>query len=156
MDVSKEGKTVFRKFCLIAFGIPSVLLAVTAVLYLSPWAIARAEVDPGTLTLVTACLAAAGAAIWAFFSFYLYRRLWKIFPHIGDSEKGWTYAQGVFGLVGVGTMLTAVLADFYYLFSGDFNRSAALFALSFLLALVETFMFPGRIADVEDTITGMR
>lgn len=153
MTMSREGKAVFRRFCLIALGIPLVLLAFTSVLFLSPWAIERAEVSAGTLTLATACLAAAGVAIWAFFTFYLYRRLWRLFPHIGDREKGWSYAEGVFGLLGVGTSMTAVLANFYYLFSGDFGRSAALFALSFLLATVEAFRFPMRIANVEDTLT---
>lgn len=154
--MSKEGKAVFKRFCLIALGIPSVLLAFTVALFLSPWAIEGAEVSEGVLTVAAACMAAAGIAIWAFFSFYLYRRLWKVFPHIGDSEKGWSYAEGVFGLVGVGTSMTSVLAMFYYLFSGDFNRSAMLFALSYLLAVVEAFRFPTRIADIEDTITEMK
>jgi len=155
VTISKEGRAVFRRFCLISLGIPSVLLAFTAAMFLSPWAIERAEVTPGVLTAAAACLAAAGIVIWAFFSFFLYRRLWKVFPHIGDREKGWSYAEGVFGLLGVGTSMTSVLANFYYLFSGDFNRSAVLFALSYLLALVEAFRFPARIADVEDTIAGM-
>ena len=156
MAMSKEGKAVFRRFCLISLGIPSVLLAFIAVLFLSPAAIGRAEATAGTLTAAAACLAAAGVAIWAFFSLYLYRRLWKVFPHIGDSEKGWSYAEGIFGLLGVGTSMTAVLANFYYLFSGDFNRAAVLFGLSYLLAFVEMFRFPIRIADVEETITEMR
>ncbi|MDD3718308.1 MAG: hypothetical protein PHP28_06560 [Actinomycetota bacterium] len=154
--MSKEGKAVFRRFCLIALGIPLVLLAFTSVLYLSPWAIERTEVKAGTLTVAAACLAGAGAIMWAFFSFYLYRRLWKVFPHIGDSEKGWSYAEGVFGLLGVGTSMTSVLANFYYLFSGDFNRSALLYALSFVLAIVEAFRFPVRIAEVEDTLGEMK
>lgn len=154
--MSKEGKAVFMRFCLIALGIPSVLLAFTVALFLSPWAIEPAEVTEGVLTIAALCLAAAGVAIWAFFSFYLYRRLWKVFPHIGDSEKGWSYAEGVFGLLGVGTSMTSLLANFYYLFSGDFTRSAVLFALSYLLAFVEAFRFPMRIADVEDTIAEMK
>jgi hypothetical protein len=154
--MSKEGKAVFRRFCLIGLGIPTVLLAFTTALYLSPWAIGRAEVAPGTLTMIAACLAAAGLAIWAFFSLYLYRRLWKVFPHIGDREKGWSYAEGVFGLLGVGTSMTSVLANFYYLFTGDFNRSAVIFGLSYLLAILEAFRFPLRIADIEDTFEEMR
>jgi len=150
-----EGKGVFKRLCLISLGIPAVLLAFTLGLYLSPWAIERAEVSTGLLNAAAACIAVAGIAIWAFFSFYLYRRLWKVFPHLGDKEKGWSYAQGVFGLLGVGTIMTSVLATFYYLFSGDFNRSAILFALSLLLACVEFFRFPTRIADVEDIITEM-
>jgi hypothetical protein len=156
VTMSKEGKAVFRRFCLISLGIPTVLLAFTAALYLSPWAIGRAEVTSGTLTAAAACLGAAGIIIWAFFSLYLYHRLWKVFPHIGDREKGWSYTEGVFGLLGVGTSMTSVLANFYYLFTGDFNRSAVLFALSYLLAVVEAFRFPIRIADVEDTLEEMK
>ncbi|MEW6555409.1 MAG: hypothetical protein AB1384_14120 [Actinomycetota bacterium] len=153
--MSKEGKAVFKRLCLIALGIPSVLLAFVVVLYLSPWAMEQAEVTQGVLTIAAACLGAAGLAIWAFFSFYLYRRLWKVFPHVGDREKAWSYAEGVFGLLGVGTSTTSVLANFYYLFSGDIKRSAALFALSYLLAVVEAFRFPMRMADIEDTIMEM-
>jgi len=155
VTMNEGGKGVFKRFCLIGFGIPAVLLVFTLGLYLSPWAVERAEATAGTLNIAAACLAVAGIAIWAFFSFYIYRRLWKVFPHIGDKEKGWSYAQGVFGLLGVGTSMTAVLATFYYLFSGDFNRSAILFGLSCLLACMECFRFPTRIADVEDTITEM-
>jgi uncharacterized membrane protein len=150
-----EGKGVFKRLCLISLGIPAVLAAFTTALYLSPWAMERTKTSTGLLNVATACLAVAAVAIWAFFSFYLYRRLWKIFPHIGDKEKGWSYAQGVFGLLGVGTSMTAVLATFYYLLTGDFNRSMLLFALSCLLACVEFFTFPTRIADVEDIIAGM-
>lgn len=154
--MSKEAKAVFWRFCLIGLGIPTALLAFTAALVVSPWAIERAEVAAGTLTAAAACLAAAGLAIWAFFSFVLYKRLWKIFPHVGDSEKGWSYAEGAFGLMGVGTSMTAVLACFYYLFSGDFSRGALLFALSYIMAAVEAFRFPTRIADVEDIIAEMK
>jgi hypothetical protein len=152
MTTGKEGRAVFRKFCLISLGIPAVLLAFSVTLYLSPWKTGRAEVTPGALTTAAVVLAAAGIAIWAFFSFFIYRRLWRVFPHIGDREKGWSYAEGVFGLLGVGTSMTSVLAVFYYLFSCDFNRAAVLFALSFLLAVVEAARFPVRIADVEKTI----
>lgn len=155
MTTNGEGKGVFKRLCLISLGIPAVLLAFTLSLYLSPWAIERAETSTSLLNTAAACLAVAGIVIWAFFSFYLYRRLWKVFPHLGDKEKGWSYAQGVFGLLGVGTSMTSVLATFYYLFSGDFNRSAILFALSCLLACVEFFRFPTRIADVEEIIAEM-
>ncbi len=155
MTITREGKSVFKRFCLIGLGIPSVLLAFAAALFLSPWAMERTGATPGALTATAACLAAAGVAVWAFFSFYLYRRLWNVFPHIGEKEKGWSYAEGVFGLLGVGTSMASVLALFYYLFSGDFNRGAVLFALSYLLAMVEAFRFPTRIADIEDTLAEM-
>lgn len=155
MTVSKEGKGVFKRFCLIGLGIPSVLLAFVAVLYLSPWAIGRAEVTPAVLNTAAGCLAAAGLAIWLFFTFLLYRRLWKVFPHLGEREKGWSYAEGVFGLLGVGASMASVLGVFYYLFSGDFARAASLIALSFVLVLVEASRFPSRIADVEDTVARM-
>ncbi len=153
MIMNEGGKGVFKRFFLIGFGIPVVLLAFTIGLYLSPWAVERSEATASLLNTAAAFLALAGVGIWAFFSFCIYRRLWKVFPYIGDKEKGWSYAQGVFGLLGVGASMTSVLATFYYLFSGDFNRGAILFALAGLLACVECFRFPKRIADVEDIIT---
>jgi hypothetical protein len=155
MTMSREVKVVFKRFCLIAFGIPAVLLAFTAALFLSPWAIERAEMTAGTLNIVTVCLAAAGVALWAFFSLFLYRRLWRLFPHIGEKQKGWSYAEGVFGLLGVGTSLSSVLANLYYLFTGDFIRSAVLYGISFLLAVFEASRYPGRISDIESTIAEM-
>jgi hypothetical protein len=155
MTVSNGSKGVFKRFCLISMGIPSVLLAFCAALYFSPWAIEHTAMSKTSLTWAAVGIAAGGLAIWAFFSFYMYRRLWKVFPHIGDKEKGWSYAEGVFGLLGVGTSMTSVLATFFYLFSGDFKRSVVLFALSYLLAAVEAARYPARIADVEDTLMGM-
>jgi hypothetical protein len=153
--ISKEGKEVFKRFCLIGVGIPLVLLIFISAIYLSPWAVKKAEATKGTLNLAAFGLAAAGLAIWAFFSFLLYRRLWKIFPHIAEKEKGWSYAEGTFGLLGVGVSMASVLGVFYYLFSGDYARGAMIIALSFVLALVEATMFPNRIADVEQLIAGM-
>lgn len=150
MLMSEEGKKVFRRLCLIALGIPSVLLAFCAVLHLTPWAVERVEVGPGTLNIVAGSLAAGGFAAWAFLAFYLYRRLWKLFPYIGEKEKGWSYAEGVFGLTGVGTSMASVLGMFYYLFSGDFGRAALLFGISYAMAAVEAARFPARIADIED------
>ncbi len=150
MVLSAEGKKVFGRLCLIALGIPSALLAFCGVLHLSPWAVERAEAAARTLNLVAGCLVAGGLSTWAFFAFYLYRRLWKLFPYIGEKEKGWSYAEGVFGLIGVGTSMASVLGLFYYLFSGDFGRAALLFGLSYALAAVEAARFPARIADVEE------
>lgn len=152
MIASKEGNRVFRRFCLIALGIPTILLIFTVVIHLSPWAPDRADVSTAMLNVATACVAAAGLIIWLFFSLYLYRRLWRIFLYIGDKEKAWSYAEGAFGLLGVGTSITSVLAMFFYLFSGEFNRSVIIFAVSFFLAGVEAIRFPTRIADVEEII----
>lgn len=153
MIASKEGNRVFRRFFLIALGIPAVLLIFTTAVYLSPWAPDRASVSTAVLNLATAGVAAAGLIMWFFFSFYLYRRLWRVFPYIGDREKGWSYAEGVFGLLGVGTSINSVLATFFYLFSGEFNRSVIIFAVSFFLAGVEAIRFPTRMAEVEEIIS---
>jgi hypothetical protein len=153
--ISKEGKEVFKRFCLIGVGIPVVLFIFITVIYLSPWALKRAEATKGTLNMAAFGLAAAGLAIWAFFSFLLYKRLWNIFPHIAEKEKGWSYAEGTFGLLGVGVSMASVLGVFYYLFTGDYARGAIIIGLSFVLALVEAAMFPNRIADVEQLIGGM-
>ncbi len=154
--MSEEKKKVLLRFCLIGWGIPLVLLAFIAFMALSPWAVRRAETEDATLNLATAALAAAGIAAWAFFNLYLYRRLWKIFPYIGDPERGWVYAEGVFGLQGVGTSMSSVLGVFLYLFGGDFWRALLLVAVSLALMCLETARFPGRVADVEDIIAGIK
>ncbi len=153
--ISKEGKEVFARFCLIGAGIPIVLLIFVSVLYFSPWAVDRAEIAKNTMNLAAFGLAVAGLAIWGFFSFLLYRRLWKIFPYISEKEKGWSYAEGTFGLLGVGVSMSSVLGVFYYLFTGDYARGATIIALSFVLVLLESAMFPNRIADIEQLIAGM-
>jgi hypothetical protein len=153
--ISKEGKEVFKRFCLIGVGIPAVLLIFISALYLSPWAVDRAQVDKSTLNFIAFGMAAAGLAIWGFFSFVLFKRLWNIFPHIAEKEKGWSYAEGTFGLLGVGASMSSVLGVFFYLFTGDYARGALVIAISFALVLVESAMFPNRIADVEQMIAGM-
>ena len=155
MSVSKEGRDIFKRFCLIGLGIPAMLLIFITALCFSPLAIGRSQVSTSTLNIALACLAVAGLGIWAFFSFLLYRRLWKVFPYISEREKGWTYAEGVFGFLGVGASMSSVLGVFYYLFSGDFSRGAVLAALSFVLAGLEMARFPDRIDDVEKMIAGM-
>ena len=152
MALSAEGKRVFVRLCVIALGIPTALLAFCAALRFSPWAVERTGATAAMLNLAAGCLAVGGLLAWAFFSLYLYRRLWKLFPYIGDREKGWSYAEGVFGLTGVGTSMSSVLGLFYYLFSGDFGRAALLFAISYALAALEAGRFPSRIDDVEDAL----
>lgn len=153
--ISKEGRKVFKRFCLIGLGIPAVLLLFISILYFSPLALDRAQVSNGVLNAAAAGLAAVGIIIWAFFSFVIYRRLWKVFPHISEKEKGWSYAEGAFGFVGVGISTSSVLGLFFYLFSGDYSRSVILIALSIVLMLVESAMFPNRIAEVENMVVGM-
>lgn len=142
-------------FCLVGMGIPTALLAFMLVAHYGPWSLDRAEVTAGTLNLAAACVAAGGAIAWAFFDFYLYGRLWKLFPYLGDREKGWSYADGVFVLQGVGSSMSSVLGMFFFLFSGDLVRGMALVAMSYLLALVEVFRFPARMDRVEETIERM-
>lgn len=153
MEIGK--RRVLTRMCLIAWGIPLVLLAFVAVMELSPWKMESARASRLTLNLVAAALAAAGLAAWAFFSLYLYRRLWNVFPHVGRSEKAWTYAEGVFGLLGVGAGMSSVLSVFLYLFGGGFWRSVLLACLSLVLAGVETARFPVRAAEVEDLLEDM-
>jgi hypothetical protein len=119
MAMSKEGKTVFKKFCLVGLGFPAVLFAFITAAYLSPWALDRAQVTSNVLNLVALAMAAAALAIWAFFSFLLYRRLWKLFPHVSQKDKGWTYAEATFILLGVGVMIASVLGVFLYVLTGD-------------------------------------
>lgn len=154
--MSEEKKKIFLRLCLIGWGIPVILLAFIVFLALSPWSVRRAALGRASLNAVTAALAAVGLATWAFFNLYLYRRLWNLFPHIGDAEKGWTYAEGVFGLQGVGTSMSSVLGLFLYLFSGDAWRSALVVVISLALIVLEMARFPGRIAEVEDMVTGMK
>jgi len=154
MTMSQERRSIFKKFCLIAFGIPAALLAFTLILYLTPLDVDQAQVTTAALNVAAACLAAAGAAMWGFFSYLMYRRLWKIFPYIAEKDRAWSYAEGVFGLLGVGSSLMSVLGVFYYLFTGDITRSIILIVLSLVLALVETARFPSRLNQVERLIAG--
>lgn len=150
-----ERKKVLLRMCLIAWGIPAVLLVFMIALRLSPWAVQSAHVSQASLNLVLVCLAVVGLANWVFFGTYLYRRLWKVFPYLGEREKGWTYAEGVFGLQGVGASMSSVLGMFMYLFGGGFWRAVLLVAVSMGLAILETARFPLRVAEVEDLIEGM-
>lgn len=152
MTMSQEGRNILKKYCLIAYGIPSVLLFFMLVLYISPWDIDQAQVSTTTLNVAAACLTVAGVAMWAFFSHFMYRRLWRVFPYIADRDKAWSYAEGVFGLLGVGASMMSVLGVFYYLFTGDILRSIILITLSFVLALVETARFPTRFNEVEKIV----
>ncbi len=152
-----EGKKkVFLRLCLIGWGIPLILLPFIVFLALSPWSVRRAELSAASINAVTAALAAVGLAAWGFFNLYLYRRLWRLFPHLGNTEKGWTYAEGVFGLQGVGTSMSSVLGVFLYLFSGDAWRSVLVALISLALIVLEMARFPGRIAEVEDIVTRMK
>lgn len=153
--MQREKRKIFSRMCLIAWGIPAVLLVFTVVLEVSPWAVRQAQVGSRTLNLVLIGMAVAGLSIWAFFNLYLYGRLWKVFPYVGDAEKGWVYAEGVFGLQGVGCSMSSVLGVFLYLFGGGFWRGLVMVSISFCLALWETARFPLRIADVEDLLEGM-
>ena len=152
--MAEEKKKVLLRLCVIGWGIPAVLLAFIVFLSLSPWSVRRTGMGSASLNAITAALAAVGLAAWAFFNLYLYRRLWKLFPYIGDSEKGWTYAEGVFGLQGVGTSMSSVLGMFLYLFTGDMRRGVLVAAVSLALIVLEMARFPGRIAEVEDVIGG--
>lgn len=152
--MAEEKKRAFLRLCTIGWGIPIVLLAFIIFLAVSPWSVRRTGMGSASLNLLTAALTAAGLAAWAFFNLYLYRRLWKLFPYLGDSEKGWTYAEGVFGLQGVGTSMSSVLGMFLYLFTGDVWRGVLVAVVSLVLIVLEMARFPGRIAEVEDVVTG--
>ena len=152
----ETGKArVFARMCVIAWGIPLVLLSFMVAMEISPWKAESAHVSRLTLDLAAVGMAAGGLAAWAFFSVYLYRRLWKVFPQIGQEDKAWTYAEGVFGLQGVGTSVSSVLGVFLYLFGGGFWRAVILASLSLVLATVETARFSLRAGEVEDLLKGV-
>lgn len=154
MNISEEGKRVFKRLCVIALASPTVFLAFVLIAHAS-FSPQRVGASSRSLNLTAAGLALAGLTIYLFFSALLYRRLWRLFPHIGDKEKGWSYAEGVFGLIGVGTMMPSVLGVLYYVIARDLLRGIILIALSYLLAVVEGVRFPGRIAEVEDALERM-
>jgi hypothetical protein len=155
VGISAEGRKVFKRYILISFGIPAVLLIFISILYFSPWALPRSHASIRALNLTAALLAGAGLLIWIFFTFYLFRRLWKAFPYIAEKEKGWSFAEGSFGLVGVGVSMSSVLGVFYYLFTGDYSRAVLVIGLSFVLGLLESARFPARIDEVEQIISEM-
>ncbi|MDY6794826.1 MAG: hypothetical protein SWK76_06045 [Actinomycetota bacterium] len=152
MIISKEGRNVFKRFCLIALGIPTTLLVFVLALYFFPLAIEKAQVSTMVLNVAAACLGLIGLGIWLFFGQYLYGRLWKLYPDVTTREKAVSYAMGVFGFLGVGTSMVSVLGLFYYLFSGDVTRGVVLIGVSVILALVESARFPGRFDRVERII----
>ncbi len=99
------------------------------------------------LSLVTAGLALVGCGFWAFFSYLIYGRLWKVFETVSSREKVWDFLEGSYLFVGVGISLVAALGVFYFIFTGDFARALFLFGLSAVLYIVEAVRFRTRVED---------
>jgi hypothetical protein len=142
-------KRVFLRFLVIGLGIPLVLLAASTIIYFSH-PVERKQLSPTFFSLITLGLAAAGAIIWIFFSKILYHRLWTVFGHLPELQDAWTFAEGVYGLIGVGISLSSALGLLYYLISGDFLRSLFLHALAVLLLAIEVSRFLPRMDRLEE------
>jgi hypothetical protein len=128
-------------------GIPVVLFAVTLTFELLGKS-RTPQQSSLVLSAVTAGLALAGLAIWAFFSFFVFGRLWKVFDQIVSPEKLWEFLEGGYLFIGVGISLTAAIGVFYFIISGDFTRASVLFGLAGLLYLVELVRFGARTDEI--------
>ncbi len=125
-------------------GIPLVLFVATLVFHL----IGKVKVTSqsgAVLSAVTAGLAVVGCGFWAFFSYLVFGRLWKVFETVSSSEKVWEFMEGSYLFIGVGISLVAALGVFYFIFTGDFARSIFLFGLSAALFVFEGLRFRTRV-----------
>ncbi len=94
---------------------------------------------------VIAGMAAVGCGFWAFFSFFVFGRLWKVFEKVSSREKVWEFMEGSYLFIGVGISLVAALGVFYFIFTGDFARSLFLFGLAGVLYGLEALRFRTRV-----------
>lgn len=97
------------------------------------------------LSAVAAGLAAVGCGFWAFFSYLVFGRLWKVFDAVSSREKVWDFLEGSYLFIGVGISLVGALGVFYFVFTGDFARSLFLFGLSAALFILEGLRFRSRV-----------
>jgi len=128
----------------VGLGIPLVLFAATLVFHL----VGKVKVSThsGTvLSAVAAGLAVVGCGFWAFFSFLVFGRLWKVFDTVSSRDKVWEFLEGSYLFIGVGISLVAALGVFYFIFTGDFARSLFIFGLSAALFIFEALRFRTRV-----------
>lgn len=138
-------RTVLVRLCLIQFGIPSVLLLFQWLLLFITVRGATPKIDRLASSLIAAALLAAGLGLWWFFGSVMFRRLWQVFPVAGDERKFWVYAEGVFGLTGVGVAMPALLGFFQFLLSSDVVAGSALGGISLALGFYEASRFDAKV-----------
>lgn len=148
MALKDEGarRRILLHFTLVALGIPLVLGIATLVFELV--ADRPTSQSATVLYLVVAGLGLVGLGAWAFFSIFMFGRLWKVFEQVSGPEKLWDFVDGTYLLVGVGISLVAAIAVFYYMFTAHFMGSAALFALAGVLYLLELARFSARVSGI--------
>ena len=141
-------KIIFH-FSLVGFGIPVLLFASMQIFNI---AVKTGQIgaSPLVLDLVILVLALVGLGTWAFFSAFMYKRLWTIFDSISSREKIWEFMEGSYLFIGVGISLISAIAVFYSIITGDFLRPLFLFGLSALLFIFELMRFRSR---VENTVS---
>ncbi len=145
----KERRKVLARFLLIGGGISLVLLAVE----LAGLAVLKGEpprISGNARWLTIAGLLAAGSASWAFFSFLVYRRLLRFIECAASDHDVWGFAEGAYGLIGVGIALSPALAFFYYAMARDLLGSMLLHGLAWMLLVVELLLFLSRTDELED------
>jgi hypothetical protein len=140
-------KRVLGRFYLIQFGIPVVLLLLQVIMVLATGKGTAPRISRPLSAAVGAGLLAMGLALWFFFSSLLYRRLWRLFSVAGEEGKFWTYAEGVFGLVGVGVAMPALLGFFHFLLTADLAVGVALAMVSLALGAGEAYRFDGKVVE---------
>lgn len=145
-------RRVIGRFYLIQFGIPAVLLAFEVFLALVIEEGLTPRISRPLSALVGAVLLVVGLGLWTFFSSVLFRRLWSLFPVAGEESKFWVYAEGVFGLVGVGVSMTALLGFFHFLLARDVVVGITLGIVSLALGALEARRFEARVKEAADAV----
>ncbi len=151
-----ESRKVFGRFCLIQFGIPATLLFLQWLMLIITGRGLVPKIERLFSLLIAAGLLVAGLGLWWFFGAIMFRRLWQIFPIAGDERKFWVYAEGVFGLVGVGVSMPALLGFFHFLLFTDIVAGSILGGVSLALAFYETGRFGVRVGDAATLADGAK
>ncbi len=154
--MSGTGRSkVLARLLVIGLGIPSVILVMELAIQFTAEEKA-VRYASGARWLIVALLALLGAACWALFGQVLYRRLWSIYSLSPDSQDAWSFAEGAYGLIGVGISLNSVIGFFYYAVNRDPAGSFVLFGLALALLAAELLRFPGRMDELEEREGGRR
>jgi hypothetical protein len=146
-----EQRKVLVRFLAVGLGIPVVLCLMELIIYFSVEERAMRAVS-GTRWLIVAGLAALGVAIWAFFSQLLYRRLCDLFAYAPEDQDPWDFVEGIYGFIGVGISMSAVLGFFYYVINRDLLGSLILYGLAVVLLGIELSRFLPRMDRLEDKL----
>jgi hypothetical protein len=149
--LTNEQRKILVRFLVIGLGIPLVLCLMELIIRFATEEQAMRATD-GTRWLIVAGLAVLGVACWAFFGQLLYQRLWDLFGYTSDAQDPWSFAEGIYGFIGVGISLSAVMGFFYYVINRDLPGSLILFGLALVLLGIELSRFLPRMDRLEEKL----